>query len=300
MTDNRSWVWMNGKFLLASEVRVSPLSDAFMFGYGLFETLRLVDGRPAFVGAHHARMSQSAKRLALTLKASEADWARDAAELARRNGQENGVLKCVLFKDVDGEGELMTTRLNPYSEEDYARGFALRTAIDARRSGGAREKVTSYLDEILARRQARANGFDDTLWVSAEGMVYEGAATNLFAVIEGRLATPPLASQLIPGIARAEILHRFSNYARNHELTRNDAMSHEAIGATALEDLVLGADERALTLAELRGADEVFVTNAVLGVMPVSRIDETVFPLRHNGIVTRLRVAFERWQHESA
>jgi branched-subunit amino acid aminotransferase/4-amino-4-deoxychorismate lyase len=288
MSTNRSWVWFNGEWAPAESVRVSPLSEGFMFGFGLFETLGVVDGRPAFVAAHHRRIGNSAARLGLALKSTAQDWARQGAELVRRNGHESGILKCAVFKDVDGVSELITSRSNPYSEQDYAYGFALRTRIDARPEGAARDKSISYLDDWLARQRARAEGFQDALYIGATGEVYEGAATNLFAIIEGRLVTPPVEKHIIPGVARGQILalvngDEITGVARDDEIAK----------------VLVGAEVRPLSLAEVRGADEVFVTNAALGVMPVSRIDETVFPLRAHGIVPHLRRVFARAQRAS-
>jgi len=288
MSVSEPWVWLNGEWLLAASARVSPLSEGFMFGYGLFETLRLTKGRVGFVAAHHDRMNRSAGRVGLNLRSTANDWASVGAELARRNGHEDGVLKHVLFKDVTGVSELMTTGACPYSEQHYARGFAMKTKVDARPEGAAREKSLSYLDDWLARQRARAEGFDDALSVSATGEIYEGAATNVFAVIEGRLVTSPIEKHVIPGVARAQILARVRRESRV-----------EALRDAEIDDVLLGADERALTLAELGGADEIFVTNAVLGVMPVSRIDGTHFPLRPHGIVPHLQRAFARWQSAS-
>ncbi|HEY9155765.1 MAG TPA: aminotransferase class IV [Opitutaceae bacterium] len=288
MSAQGSWVWLNGDWIPASSVRVSPLSEGFMFGFGLFETIGLIDGRPAFVSAHHERMSRSGAKLGLSVKSTVQDWVRQGAELARRNGHESGVLKRVVFKDVNGVSELVSTRPNPYSEHDYAYGFSLKTRTEARPEGAARDKSLSYLDDLVARQRARGEGFQDALYVSATGEIYEGAATNFFAIIEGRLVTPPVEKHIIPGVIRSQILTLVNG--------------NEAAGVARdieLRDVLLGGEARALTIAEVRGADEVFVTNAALGVMPVSRIDETIFPLRPHGLVPHLRRALARAQRAS-
>lgn len=283
-----SWVWFNGEWMPAERVRVSPLSEGFMFGFGLFETLALIDGRPAFVTAHHQRIGNSGMRLQLAMKSSAREWASVGAELARRNGHANGIFKCVIFKDVNGVSELMTSRSNPYSESDYASGFALKTKTESRPEGEARDKSISYLDDWVARQRARAEGFQDALYVGVNGEVYEGAATNLFAIIDGRLVTPPVEKHIIPGVARSQIL-ALVNGSEEGGIARD----------AELAEVLVGAEVRPLSFAEVRGAEELFVTNAVLGVMPVSRIDETIFPLRTHGLVPHLRRAFARRQRAS-
>jgi len=106
----------------------------------------------------------------------------------------------------------------------------------------ARVKSLNYLDNILARREAAENGADDAILLNTRGRVAETTIANLFALIDGRVVTPSVAEGALPGIARGLILER------------------------------LEVAERPLTLAELRRAGEIVLTNS-LGVRPVVAVD---------------------------
>lgn len=111
-------------------------------------------------------------------------------------------------------------------------------------------KSLNYLENKLARESARAAGFDEALFVTPAGYVLEGAVSSLFIVKDGHAFTPPLAAGILPGVARARVL--------------------ALIGAER-------AHERPVTLDEVLAADEVFITNALMGVMPVCTLDAHKF-----------------------
>ncbi|MGE5187285.1 MAG: aminotransferase class IV, partial [Acidobacteriota bacterium] len=115
-----------------------------------------------------------------------------------------------------------------------------------RRRGPAR-KTLAYLDHVLARELAAAAGADEAVRLDADGRVAECATSNLFAVISGEVVTPPLAG-VLPGVTRAHVL-------------------------AVCAELGVPASERPLTVPELRGADEIFVTSALRGVVAVTRLD---------------------------
>jgi branched-subunit amino acid aminotransferase/4-amino-4-deoxychorismate lyase len=116
-------------------------------------------------------------------------------------------------------------------------------------------KTTSRLAYHLAREEARVARADETLLVSPAGEALEGAVSNVFAVFSGEVLTPPLASGILPGITRALVLRLCA-----------------AAG--------IPARERILTLADLRAADEVFLTNSVQEIVPVGTLQDLAIPGR--------------------
>ena len=241
-------VMLDGKLCSAHTARISPLQEGFLYGHGLFETIKVHAGRPVFLAAHHARLTAGAGALDLPYKLPLEKLRERLKKIITANDLKNGSLKIVLFNDGDNLGELITTREFLYSPETYVRGFRLQTRPTGRRvSGLSGHKTLNYLENIRARRAAIAAGFDEALFIDTTGEVIEGAGTSLFIVRDGVALTPPLASGPLPGIARAQVL-ALLGYAR----------AREAVNTTA----------------DLLTATEVFVTNALLGVMPVSRIDD--------------------------
>ena len=260
------FVLLNGRLAGAREASVSPLSDGFMQGRGLFETIKILRRQPVFFSDHAARLIRSAGRLGLPVP-STAETLRDRCEhLIAANELDDGVLKIVLFQDVEETGELIVARRNPYLPDAYARGFKLTVVYVGQRPGYPGLKTLNYLGNSEAKRAAQAAGFDEPVFADSAGIVLEGATTNVFAVRRGTVVTPELDRGILPGVARANVLRL-------------------AGGAPVREG--------PLTLAQLLEADEVFVTNAVLGVMPVAQIDRRAFRLAESPVTRAILQAYQ-------
>ena len=130
--------------------------------------------------------------------------------------------------------------------------------VSTARDGAVHEmKSLAYLEKLLARREAQRAGYDDAVFADPAGNLLEGAGSNLFAVVGGKLLTPPVRN-ILPGVARSVVL----------------------------ECAAGGVEERVITPQMLEAATEVFLTNAVMGVMPVAelggrRFDVTRAPVTH-------------------
>ncbi|HLP03205.1 MAG TPA: aminodeoxychorismate synthase component I [Opitutaceae bacterium] len=255
----------------AAELRVSPLGDGFMFAYGLFETIRALDGRPAFLDRHVARLQVGARRLGLELPTDVPEWRERLVRLAHANGLGDGSFKLVRFRDLAGATEFAVSRGGGYGSAQYARGFRVRLVPEPRAGGVLGVKSLAYLENLLARRAVQSDGFDEVVFADAAGVLVEGAATNVFAVVGGRVFTTPLGA-ILPGVARGVVL--------------------EICGARG--------EERPLTPAIAGAADELFLTNALLGVMPVAEFDGRRFDVEQASITRELAAEFFRRQRESA
>lgn len=247
-----SVVILNGTALPAGDARISPLGDGFMFGLGAFTTLKVIDGAPVFFAEHFARMSRDAAALGLA-PPDEAALRERLALCIAHNGGAAAVhaAKVVRFADSGagegGVGELILPRAMHYPPQLYARGAKLRT-VSAASDGGralAGHKTINYLAHLRARRAAVADGLDDALWIAADETVLESASSNVFLVRAGEILTPAADAALLPGVAR-QIMLWLRPEIRETQLTR----------------------------AMLAGADEVFLTNSLIGVLPVSQLDQ--------------------------
>lgn len=258
------------ELLESAALRVSPLGDGFMYGHGLYETVRALGGRPAFLERHLARLAEAAATLALDQPTTADEYRERFARLAQANALADGAFKLVRFRDeLGGVGEFLLSRASSYTAEQYTRGFRVRT-VRAPRGALQGLKSLSYLGAMRAKQAARAEGFDEVVFTDAAGTLLEGAVTNCFVVVGGRLVTPPLG-EILPGVARSVVL--------------------EIAGARA--------EEGALTPALVAAADEVFLTNAVLGVMPVAELDGRRFAAAPGGITAEIAAEFARRQRAS-
>lgn len=244
-------VLLDGELLPAAQAKVSALSDGFLFGHGVFETLRTHNGRALHLEAHHARLAASCAALDLAPPPSAEELGQRVTRLLAAARLPNAAVKIARYRELTRTAELITARTLPYSAPDYLRGFRVQTFRQGERDGRLTgHKTLNYLENLVARRSARAAGFDEALFVTPAGVVLEGSASTLFIVKDGHAHTPPLAAGILPGVARARVL--------------------ALIGPER-------AHETPLTLEAVLAADEVFLTNALMGVMPVCALDKHKF-----------------------
>jgi len=264
-TDYLRFATINGSVVAAAELKVSPLGSGFMFGEGVFETVRVLDSRPMLFDAHFARLASSLGYFGAAPTSSRGELYDRCAKVVTANSLENGSLKIVAFKEATGWHELILARSAIYAAARYETGFRLKTVpCDLRVNPLHALKSLSNLSNIYAKRIALAAGFDEAVFIDPHRHVLEGATTNVFIVKDRVTSTPTLRSGILPGVMRAHVIQLLESS---------------------------GLRECDVTLDELQEADEVFVTNALLRIMPVSRVDQTAYDLGGNSITRGLMAA---------
>jgi branched-chain amino acid aminotransferase len=244
-----SWIWCNGDFL-DGPLPVSPVDRGLTNGLGLFETILALDGKPVALDLHLARMKAGAARLGWSFEGE--DLGHEIPKLLARKGLEEGRVRLRIAMTA-GAGELrdlargsdallwITAAACPLPPESVT----LVTAAFPRneRSPLAGLKCASYAENLIALDQAGRAGADDPLFYNTRGELCETATANVFLVKDGVILTPPLASGCLPGTMRQRVMARAA------------------------------VTETALTNADVIAADEVFITSATRGVVPVNQID---------------------------
>ena len=254
------FVYVNGEIVGRDAATVSAFDRSFLYGDGLFETVRAYEGAPFRMDEHLDRLAGSAGALGIPMPARAA-VADAVARLIDLNGLGDAYVRITLSRgthagalapDEPPEPTLVieARELRPYPPELYERGArAIVSSLTHDSSSPVRRhKTTSYITNVLARSEAKERGADEAILLDAAGRVAEGATSNVFCVRGGRLVTPPLDMNILPGVTRAAVI----------------ALAREAGHAV---------DEAPFGLAELRSADEVFLTNSLMEVMPVRSVD---------------------------
>ncbi|HEX8744626.1 MAG TPA: aminotransferase class IV [Thermoleophilaceae bacterium] len=230
---------LDGNLLAAAEAVVPVTDDGFLRGDGVFEVIRVYDGRPFALGAHLDRLEHSAAGLRLGHAVPRAELEAESERLLGERGGESfdGVLRIVLTSG--GRRLLLTEPLPPL--RDRAR-LAFVTFAPTRLLDGI--KSLSYASNMLAGRLARERGFDEALLVTPHGRVLEAPTASLFYVgDDGRLCTPPLEDHILASITRSAVLE------------------------------VSEVEERAVTADALLGCEEAFLASTTREVQPVSAIE---------------------------
>jgi branched-chain amino acid aminotransferase len=247
-------VSIDGELVAPEHAMVSVFDRGFLYGDGVFEVLRTWDEVAVDLDAHLTRLLASA--VLLGIKAMDKARVADAVlrTLAASGAGEHRI-RVVLTR---GPGAL-TARpeslgpgrtiiiVEPLPAQPSELSLALVDWPLPRRSAPA-PKTLAYLDHILARELAVAAGADEAVRLGADGDVVECATANLFTVTANAVATPPIDRGILQGITRARVL--------------------VACGAAGI-----AARECRLSVQDLHAADEIFITSAVRGVVPVTRLD---------------------------
>lgn len=251
------WIFLNGELVEQPLAKVSALDQGLLYGYGLFETMRSYAGRVFRLEEHHRRLCEGAARLALAAPITLPHLKAAIDALLERNGLSDAYVRLtVTAGTLAGLGEqrpqvlLYVSALMEYPEELYRRGMAAVISPIRRNETSplSRIKSLNYLDNLLAREEARQQGADEAILLNSRGAVAEGSASNLFLVKEGWLVTPAVESGALPGIARGAVLGL----------------------ATAAG---LKPEETEVATAALLDASEAFLTNSLMEVMPLTRLD---------------------------
>jgi branched-chain amino acid aminotransferase len=245
-------IHLNGRLVEAAAARIDPADRGFLLADGLFETLRVYDGRAFRLDRHLARLAAGADLLGLPMPAA-ARIAAAVGETLAANRHRQASLRITLARGVGPRGLLPPADASPtLLIASHPLAEAGPTSFAAGLVGVRRNehsplsqlKSLAYLDNILALREAAAAGCDEALLLNTAGRPVAGSRSNLFLVREGTLLTPPASEGVLPGIARETIL----------ELA-------QAAG--------IPCRQMPLTLADLAAADEAFVSNSVIELKPL-------------------------------
>ena len=265
-------VYRDGKFMPEEQATVSAFDRGFLYGDGLFETLRCYEGKFFRLDPHVERLRRGLETLAITPPAPLKEIAPVLGELAKLNHVANGVARIVVTRGV-GEFGLLGKFAEqpmlfvacwsqpPLPTRRYEAGIQVIVAHQ-RLGGTSKLKSLNYLAQIMARREADEAGADDAILLNTHGHVGEATSGNVFLVRERELITPALEAEILPGITRAAVLER----AHADKLPVVERVVHQN---------------------DLFHADEVFLTSSVAEVTPVTRLGGHWVHLGQPGPLTR-------------
>ena len=266
-------VWVNGLVVEQHEALVPVADHGFTVGDGVFETTKVIEGRPFALTRHLRRLVASARGLGLpepepglvrlavdsVLAENGADSA--AAPPMRLRITYTGGMAPFSSERAHGAPTLVVA-LSPMA--GWAESAAVVTVpwVRNERSAVAGLKTTSYAENVRALAYAKERGGSEALMANTVGDLCEGTGSNVFLVLDGRLVTPPLSSGCLAGVTRGLVLEW------------------------------VGAEEEDLPLSALGEAEEVFLTSATRDVMPVRRVDGRELPDVPGPVTVKAREVF--------
>lgn len=259
---------------------LSPLDQGFLFGASVYETVRTYEGWPFLLARHLERLRESAQAIGIELDVTDEELTAGVVETVRAAGNSESSIRIIVSAGVGAidyrEGAasrptvaIIVRPLPDYPESLY-RGGAKAVFVDIMRAApgnlSPRIKSSNVLNNMMALRQAQAQGAYEALMKNPRGEVCEGSMSNVFTVQEGGVSTPPLDAGILEGITRELLL----DVAR-------------AAG--------IDVAERTILPDELKRADEVFITASSRQVVPIVQVDEALIGDGTPGPVTRRLIA---------
>jgi len=257
-------VYLNGEYMPAEAARISPFDRGFLYGDGIYEVTPSYSGRMVGFDLHLQRMKNGLREIGIDPEfRSDEQWRALAEGLMERNGKGNLGVYFQVSRGNEGRRFhgfpidipptvfAMTLDLDPHPESpNRASKKGLKVALsEDRRWRRCQVKSTALLGNILHFQQGYAQGLDETILYNAQGELTEASQSNVFIVKNGVVITPLLDTQLLPGISR-----------------------HMALASLRAEGSI-PVEERLVTMDEVRGADEIWITNSSRHIAPVVELD---------------------------
>jgi branched-chain amino acid aminotransferase len=271
------FVYLNDELITVEEAKISVLDHGFLYGNGLFETMRAYKDYHVFrLQQHLDRLFRSAEAIRLKIGYPAEVIEKAIVETLAVNGlTDAGYVRLTISQGTGAPGPDPTTcekptllivvkPFTPYPEVIYQNG-ASAIVSNIRRNAQSpipRLKSLNYLENILARFQSRDVGAQESIFIDTDGYVAEGSMSNIFFVKSGELYTPSTECPILPGITREVVLEIASKVG-------------------------IPIHEGRWTLEQLLEADEAFLTNSLMELMPLTRIDSACINDGKHGEMTK-------------
>ena len=257
-----SIAYLDGSYMPIEQAKISPMDRGFLFGDGIYEVVPSYAGKMVGFGPHIARMQNGLAAVGIKLDWSEDNWAELCNRLINENGAGNLGIYLHVSRGADSKrfhafpdniaptvfAYAFEIAPPPVADKALANAYKVSTTRDLRWER-CHIKSTALLGNVLHFQHGYERGHDETLLFNANNELTEASACNAFIVKDGKVITPPLDNQLLPGITRHILL----------DVLRRD-------GSIAVE-------ERSVSMDEVLNADEVWITSSSKEVAPVTQID---------------------------
>lgn len=258
-------IYIDGKYYDERNAKISVFDHGLLYGDGIFEGIRVYNGRVFKLREHLDRLYYSAKAILLTIPMSPADLLKATLETCRRNKIHDGYIRLLVTRGIGTLGlnpnrcknpsvVIIAGKIQLYPPELYQKGMEIITVPTVRNLHSALNpaiKSLNYLNNILAKIEANNGGCEEAILLNAEGYVSECTGDNLFIVKQGKLMTPPLSAGALYGITRGVVI-------------------------TMATEAGLEVSEPNLTRYDVFNADECFLTGSGAELVPVVKVDGRV------------------------
>jgi branched-chain amino acid aminotransferase len=267
-------IYLNGKLVPAKEAVVSVFDHGFLYGDGIYETMRVYDGVTFMLDEHLRRLYRSASLIGLTMPVEADPLKRSVYETLIANSLKDAYVRLTVSRGYGPIGldpdlcpeptvVIIAQEMKDYPKSFYENGLSLiipETKRNFKEAINPQIKSLNFLNNILAKIEAKRRGAYDAVMLNVYEKLTEGTISNIFFYKNGILCTPSLECGILDGITRGSVI-------------------------TIAERDGLKIEEGEFTKEDLYSAKEVFITNSTMEVMPISRVDDQKYTV---GNITKL------------
>jgi branched-chain amino acid aminotransferase len=272
-------IFLNDKLIDIDKACISATDSGFLYGTGLFETMRSYNGVVFALADHLDRLFFSANVLSIDISYTKENIADAVNKVLQANKLTDARLRLTLtggpmsLPDEDRKPTLLITavKLQPYPPEYYKKGVLVVLCPFRQNPNDPTcgHKTTSYYSRMIALKIAHQKRAAEALWFTTDNRLAEGCISNVFLVKDSALYTPPLKTPVLAGVARKTICR-------------------------LAEENSIKLVEKDLSIDDLLAADEIFLTNVIMQVLPVVSVEKHIVGKGKPGPVTQeLREKFE-------
>jgi branched-chain amino acid aminotransferase len=277
-------IYLDGKFVDEADAKISVFDHGLLYGDGIFEGIRLYGGNIFRLEEHLERLENSAKAILLDMPWSRKEISDATCETCRQNGLKDAYIRLVVTRGVGDLGLapwlcakpsifIIATKISLYPQEHYDKGLAIVTVPTRRINPAALPptiKSLNYLNNILAKIEAKQFGALEAIMLNDQGYVAECTADNIFIVHKGEIITPATSQGALSGITRSAVY-------------------------SIAQELGLTVRDNNMTRYDVWVADECFLTGSGAEVIPVVKLDGRAIGSGKPGPITqKVLAAFRR------
>jgi len=252
-------IFLNGEFIQEEEARVSVFDRGFLYGDGVFETLRVYNGKPFLLDRHLGRLAHSLGGLYINDPYDFEQWYDYVKELIVRNNAKESILRIQVSRGVGKRGYTSSGNYSPtavislhdappVNDKGHQLDLIAASGILADHDPLSTLKTSNKLVNIIAMREAERAEAHDAVLFNGQGYTTETSSSNIFIILEGKLYTPPLASGCLAGITRGYVL--------------------ELAAELGIDSL-----QKDLELEQLKNSEGFFLTNSIQEIQPVKSLN---------------------------
>jgi branched-chain amino acid aminotransferase len=269
-------IYIDGKYYEESEAKISVFDHGLLYGDGVFEGIRIYNGKIFKLKEHILRLYRSARAIALDIGIPDFEMENIVSDAVKVNEKMDGYIRLVVTRGVGPLGIdpfqckkasiiVIVADIQLYPKEFYEKGIEIMTSSYRRipsQCFDTRIKSLNYLNNILAKHEAKRNNYLESIMLNTDGFVAECTADNIFMVKDKTVVTPSYNSGALEGVTRKTVF----------EIAENAGIEFH---------------EKSLTTYDLYNADECFLTGTGAEIMPVIKIDGRNIGGGTPGVITK-------------